>query len=168
MKNIENLLKKYEGLIEKYSEKDDDRFQYICMNVLKFWDKNSNNPYILESHEDHGLFIHRLKNCVKWASLDYLKSKNNVWKHDEFLDSNDNEYEFNPENNIILNNIFKEAIKVLSHEELNIINKFYYLNMYDSEIAKELNLKKSTVIYKRKCALNKLRIYLEKIGVDSK
>ena len=54
-----------------------------------------------------------------------------------------------------------EALKVLSEQKRKVILMSYYLDMSETEIAKQLNLKQSTIHYHKESSLELLKKYLE-------
>ncbi len=54
-----------------------------------------------------------------------------------------------------------EALKVLSEKKRNVILMSYYLDMSETEIAEQLNLKQSTIHYHKESSLEFLKQYLE-------
>lgn len=66
----------------------------------------------------------------------------------------------------IRNELLAEAVKHLSERKRNIILMSYFLDMNDQEIAKRINLVRSTVIYHRESVLAKLKSIWRKMADD--
>lgn len=57
--------------------------------------------------------------------------------------------------------LIAEALKFLSEKKREVVLMAYYLDMSDTEIAKLLNLRQSTIHYHRTSSLKTLKEYLE-------
>lgn len=57
--------------------------------------------------------------------------------------------------------LIAEALKLLSEKKRDVVLMSYYLDMSDTEIAKLLNLRQSTIHYHRTSSLKTLKEYLE-------
>ena len=57
--------------------------------------------------------------------------------------------------------LIAEALKLLSEKKREVVLMSYYLDMPDTEIARLLNLRQSTIHYRRTSSLKTLKQYLE-------
>ena len=57
--------------------------------------------------------------------------------------------------------LIAEALKFLSDQKREVVLMAYYLDMSDTEIARQLNLRQSTIHYHRTSSLKTLKQYLE-------
>lgn len=54
-----------------------------------------------------------------------------------------------------------DALNILSDEKRDLILMYYFSELSDQEISNRLNIPRSTIQYRRKIALNRLKRYLE-------
>ena len=63
----------------------------------------------------------------------------------------------------IKNELLFQALERLSEQQRDVILLFYYMNMSDEEIAKQLHKVRSTICYHRNSSLQKLREIMEEL-----
>ena len=66
----------------------------------------------------------------------------------------------------IENDLLSEALHRLPDNQLTAVLLFYFENMSDEEISREMHLNRSTVFRNRKKALSKIKSYMENVRYD--
>lgn len=114
--------------------------------------KNAARDIYRETHQQN-------KNIIILSALNQDKL-NQLSTHDtystEFYTFHLNEHAVQVEDFLIAN-----AIQSLSERDQFIILSYFFLDMNDTEIAKELELARGTVYYHKKKALEKIKNYLK-------
>ena len=124
------------------------RFDSYCKKILK---NEAMDCYReIEKHRQREIFFSELSE----------KEWNQLYMEDEYdLDTcNFRVKGFDIE---VKDGLIAEALKLLSEKKREVVLMSYYLDMSDTEIARYLNLRQSTIHYHRTSSLRTLKKYLE-------
>ena len=123
-------------------------FDSYCKRILK-------NEAIdcfreIRKHRQREIFFSEL-NEKEWKQL-YMEDK---------YDLETSNFQVQGYNVEVKDTLIAEALKLLSEKKRDVILLAYYLDMSDTEIAKLLNLRQSTIHYHRTSSLKSLKEFLE-------
>ena len=116
------------------------------VNELKNIHKHRSN---LHRHEKAFSELGEFEKCKLYAEDEYDCMKNIIITKDIMAE--------------ISNDLLYEALTTLSEMKKDIILLSYWLKMSDIEISKRMDINRRTVSHMRKCSLQHLKYYMEKI-----
>ena len=130
------------------NETNQHRFDSYCKRTLK------NEAYDcyreIRKHMQREVFFSELSE-KEWEQL-YMEDK---------YDLETSNFQVQGYNVEVKDALIAEALKLLSEKKRDVVLLAYYLDMSDTEIAKLLNLRQSTIHYHRTSSLKSLKEFLE-------
>ena len=100
------------------------------------------------------------KTLLKNEMIDYERERNYRFKHEMFR-----VFDYDIE---VKDELISEALKYLPEKKRNVILLSFFLDMTDTEIAKYMNLVRSTIHHHRVSSLKSLKKIMEEIKTEEK